>query len=144
VHFWVPIFIPKEVMVVFTTDKEGWEFVSLTIHITLNQGRRKRSGWFGLGRTNFWSLVGVVICNRLILMGVVVCYRPARHAHQCSVQIRSSCRMSNSCNKQVSESSNTRLKLRLEGKQRSINHHHHHGYKCWRYCRSYEAQSATY
>ena len=30
---------------------------------------------------------------------------------------------------QVSESSNTRLKPRLEGKQRSIDHHHHQ-YKC--------------
>ena len=37
----------------------------------------------------------------------------------------SSCRTSNSCNKQVSESSNARLKPRLKGKQRSIDHHQH-------------------
>ena len=74
---------------------------------------------------NVRSLVGVVIRNRLILVGVVICYRPTQRARQCSVWIQSSWRMSNSYNKQVSESLNTRLKPRLEGKQRSIDHHHH-------------------
>ena len=67
-----------------------------------------------------WSLVGVVICNWVISVGVVICYWPVPRAHQCSVRIRSSCRTSKRCNKQVSESSNTRLKPRLEGKQQSI------------------------
>ena len=67
-----------------------------------------------------WSLVGVVICDQVILVGVVICYWPAPRAHQCSMRIRSSYRTSNSCNKQVSESSNTRLNPRLEGKQQSI------------------------
>ena len=93
--------------------------------IELNQGCRKQSGWSGFGRTNVRSLVGVVICDRLILVGVVVCYRPTQCAHQCSVWIQSSWRTSNSYNKQVSESLNTRLKPRLEGKQRPIDHHHH-------------------
>ena len=110
------------------------------------QGSRKWSSWSGLGRTNFQSLVGVVICDRLILVGVVMCCWPAWRVHQCSVWIRNSCRTLNSCNKQVSESSNrnARLKPKLKGKQWSIDHHHHHGYKCWRYCCSYEAQLATY
>ena len=72
-----------------------------------------------------------------ILVDVVIWYRPAPCAHQYSVRIRSSCRTSNSCNNQVSGTSNARMNPRLEGKQRSINHHHHNGYKYW-YCRFYK------
>ena len=81
-----------------------WRYYSNKIRncteISNYKAYRKRSGWSGLGRTNFRSLVGVVICDRLILVGVVICYRPARRAHhQCRVRIWRSCRTSNSCNK---------------------------------------------
>ena len=67
----------------------------------------------------------------LSLVGVVICYRPAQCVHL--EQLQNVEQM-----QQVSESSNARLKPRLEGKQRSIDHHGQ------QYCRSYEAQSATY
>ena len=82
---------------------------------TTGQGRRKRSGWYGLGRTNFRSLLGVAICDRDI--GGCGNMLSARAA--CG----SSCRTSKSCNKQLSGSSNARIKPRLKGKQRSIDHH---------------------
>ena len=99
-------------------------------HLTLVQGRLSV-----LGRTNFQGLGGCYLVG-VAMVPVICAYRPAAVcasvwcAHQCSVRIRSSCRTANSCNKQVSESSNTRLKPRLEGKQRLIDHHHHHGDKC--------------
>ena len=55
----------------------GWQ---CTV-VVAAQDCRKRSGWSSLGLINFRSLVGVAICHR-----------PARRAHQIGVRISAACR----------------------------------------------------
>ena len=96
------------------------------------QSCKTKSGTESLGSRLLQGIgpVGPVWAG-LSLVGVVICYRPAQCVHL--EQLQNVEQM-----QQVSESSNARLKPRLEGKQRSIDHHGQ------QYCRSYEAQSATY
>ena len=54
----------------------GWQCMV----VVAAQDCRKRSGWSSFGRTNFRSLVGVVIWHR-----------PARRAHQIGVRISAAC-----------------------------------------------------
>ena len=59
-------FEEKQIFLQSCKTKSGTE----SLGSRLLQVYRKQSGWSGLGRTNFQSSVGVVIC-----------YRPARCAH---------------------------------------------------------------